>query len=147
MAWPEIKKLVGKFLPSEHENLRIGAVGERAAKAHLKKLGYKYLTANFKFGQIGEIDLIFREEDCLVFVEVKARSSEEWVRPAAAVNFDKRMRIVKTAASYRKLLPNKTRDELKWRYDIVEVLVDDGAVHEVRHIPGAFTEDRRRPRP
>jgi putative endonuclease len=144
MAWPEIKKLVGKLLPSEHENLRIGVVGERAAKTHLKKLGLKFLTANFKFGQAGEIDLIFREEDCLVFVEVKARSSEDWVRPAAAVNFDKRMRIVKTAAAYRKLLPDPTR--VKWRYDIVEVLLEEGEVCEVRHIPNAFTEERRPPR-
>src|SRR5688572_9983956 len=106
MAWPEIKKLIGKLLPSEHQNLRHGAIGEKAAKAFLKKAGLKFLTANFKFEQVGEIDLIFREDDCLVFVEVKARSGEEWVRPAAAVDFDKRMRLIKTAAAYRRLLPD-----------------------------------------
>lgn len=142
MAWPEIKKLVSALLPSPHENLRHGAIGENAAKAHLKKSGLKFLTANFKFGQVGEIDLIFRDRDCLVFVEVKARSTEEWVRPAEAVDKDKQTRIIKTAAAYRRLLPDPTR--VKWRYDIVEVLLEDGDVAEVRHIPLAFAEPLER---
>src|SRR5262245_3856447 len=64
------------------EHLRRGEVGERAAKKHLQNLGLKFLTSNFR-SERGEIDLIFRDSDCLVFVEVKARSSEDWTRPAA----------------------------------------------------------------
>src|SRR5664279_234230 len=52
-----------------------GELGERAAKKHLKRLGLKFLTANFRTPR-GEIDLIFRDADCLVFVEVKTRSSD-----------------------------------------------------------------------
>ena len=73
------------FLLAPLAVLVIVSLGERAASAHLQKLGLKFLTANFKSAR-GEIDLIFRDDDCLVFVEVKARSSEDWVRPAAAVN-------------------------------------------------------------
>jgi putative endonuclease len=51
----------------------------------------KFLTANFRSDR-GEIDLIFREADCLVFVEVKTRIKGGWTRPAAAVNARKRLR-------------------------------------------------------
>ena len=72
--------------PLAHQH---GNLGESAAKKHLRKLGLKFLTANFK-SERGEIDLVFRDKDCLVFVEVKTRSSESWVRPAAYVNARKR---------------------------------------------------------
>jgi len=48
-------------------HLRHGVLGERAAKTYLKKLGLKFLTANFRSTR-GEIDLVFREQDCLLFV-------------------------------------------------------------------------------
>ena len=71
-----------KALP---EHLRRGELGERVAKKYLQRAGLKFLTANYRSAR-GEIDLIFREDDCLVFIEVKTRSSEEWTRPAAAVD-------------------------------------------------------------
>ena len=115
-------------------HLRHGALGERAAKAHLQKLGLKFLTANFRSTR-GEIDLIFRDQDCLVFAEVKTRSSEDWTRPAAAVDARKRRLLSQTALDYLKLLKNP---EVKIRFDIVEVLLTDGAVREVRHLPNTF---------
>ena len=115
-------------------HLRHGALGERAARAHLQKLGLKFLTANFRSTR-GEIDLIFRDQDCLVFAEVKTRSSEDWTRPAAAVDARKRRLLSQTALDYLKLLKNP---EVKIRFDIVEVLLTDGAVREVRHLPNTF---------
>ena len=52
---------------------RRGAAGERAAKERLQRDGLKFLTANFR-SERGEIDLVFRDGDCLVFVEVKTRT-------------------------------------------------------------------------
>ena len=69
-----IKSLLSRAEKPEH--LRRGELGERTAKKHLQKLGLKFLTANFR-SERGEIDLIFRDDDCLVFVEVKSRSSED----------------------------------------------------------------------
>ena len=115
-------------------HLRHGALGERAARAHLRKLGLKFLTANFRSAR-GEIDLIFRDDDCLVFVEVKTRSSESWVRPAAAVNARKRRLLSQCGLDYLKLLK---QPQVKIRFDIVEVLLADGAVREVRHLPNTF---------
>lgn len=116
------------------EHLRRGVLGEHAAKKHLRGLGLKFLTANFKSAR-GEIDLIFRDGDCLVFTEVKTRSSEAWTRPAAAVDARKRRLLSQTALDYLKLLRNPP---VKIRFDIVEVLLTDGKVREVRHLPNTF---------
>ncbi len=124
-------KFAGKAKP---EHLRRGELGERAAKRHLQKLGLKFLTANFRSAR-GEIDLIFRDGDCLAFVEVKTRSSEDWTRPAAAVDARKRRLISQTALDYLRLLKNP---QVKIRFDIVEVLLADGAVREIRHLPNTF---------
>jgi putative endonuclease len=114
---------------------RHGQLGERAAKKHLQKCGLKYLTANFSAGR-GEIDLIFREDDCLVFVEVKARAEGGWLRPAATVNARKRLLLTKCAFDYLRLLKTPP---IKIRFDIVEVLLDGDAVAEIRHLPNTFT--------
>jgi putative endonuclease len=120
--------------PAVPLHLQRGALGERAARAHLKRAGLKFLTANFKTDR-GEIDLIFRDRDCLVFVEVKTRSSEEWVRPAAAVDAEKRRHLSLAALDYLRRLRNP---KVKIRFDIVEVLLAEGRVGEVRHLPNAF---------
>ena len=119
-------------------HLRHGELGERAAKKQLKRQGLKFLTANFRSPR-GEIDLIFRDGDCLVFIEVKTRSSEEWVRPAAAVNAERRRRLTRTALDYLRLLRNPP---VKVRFDIVEVLLQDSLVREVRHLPNTFAMER-----
>lgn len=116
------------------EHLRRGELGERAAKKFLQRAGLKFLAANFR-SERGEIDLIFRDDDCLVFTEVKTRSSEDWTRPAAAVDARKRRLLSQTALDYLRRLKNP---EVKIRFDIVEVLLADGAVREIRHLPNTF---------
>ena len=116
------------------ENILRGKLGEIAAKKHLQQLGLRFLTANYR-SAYGEIDLIFRDQDCLVFVEVKTRSSEDWTRPAAAVNSAKRRRVARTGLAYLRLLRNP---DVKFRFDVVEVLLADGAIRQLRHLPAAF---------
>src|SRR5436190_24339195 len=130
--WSRIRTALAREVGPEH--LRRGKLGEREAKNHLRRAGLKFLTANFRSPR-GEIDLILRDGDCLVFVEVKTRSSEEWTRPAAAANARKRRLLSQAALDYLKLL-NQPR--VKMRFDIVEVLVHDGAVGQVRHLPNTF---------
>ena len=119
----------------EPEHLRRGVLGERAAKKFLKQKGLKFLAANFRSAR-GEMDLIFRDDDCLVFVEVKARSSEEWTRPAAAVDAERRRRLSQCGLDYLQRLKNP---QIKIRFDIVEVLLSEGKVREIRHLPNTFT--------
>jgi putative endonuclease len=110
-------------------------VGERAAKQHLKSLGLKFLTANYATAR-GEIDLIFRDHDCLVFVEVKTRSLESWTRPAAAVNARKRRLLSRVALEYLRRIHHP---RVPVRFDIVEVLLAEGVVCEIRHLPNTFS--------
>ena len=133
---------------TQPEHSRRGKLGERAAKKYLQKQGLKFLAANFR-SKRGEIDLIFRERsrkgligilirngtDCLVFVEVKTRSTEGWTRPAAAVNARKKKLLSQTALDYLRRLKNP---EVKFRFDIVEVLLGNGDVREIRHLPNTF---------
>lgn len=140
MGWlAKLKQLLGKN--SEPEHLRRGRLGEQAAKRSLQDHGLKFLTANYRSAH-GEIDLIFRDEDCLVFVEVKTRSSEDWVRPAAAVNARKRRLLSLTAEDYLRALADR---RVKWRFDVVEVLLKEGEVREVRHLRHVFELNTRRP--
>ncbi len=115
-------------------HLLYGRLGERAAKRHLQRQGMKFLTANFKSAR-GEIDLVFRDRDCLVFIEVKTRSSEEWGRPAAAVDRERRGRLTRAGLDYLRLLK---QPPVKVRFDVVEVLLAGGQVSEIRHLPNCF---------
>ncbi len=130
--WQFIRSKLTEELPV---NLRHGNLGERAARQHLVDLGLKFLTANYQ-AKRGEVDLVFRDADCLVFVEVKTRSREDWTRPAAAVDRKKRQLLTKAALEYLRLLKNP---QIKFRFDIVEVLLQEGAVREIRHLPNTFT--------
>ena len=69
--WHKVKQALGLRRGPEH--LRRGRIGESAAKRHLQRAGLKFLTTNFQTKE-SEIDLVFRAGDCLVFVEVKART-------------------------------------------------------------------------
>ncbi len=130
--WQRIKQRFGAT--EEPEHLRRGRIGEEAAKRQLRKLGLKFLTANFR-SERGEIDLVFRDGECLVFVEVKTRTAGGWVRPAGAVNARKRRLLSMTALDYLKLLPDR---RVSIRFDIVEVLLMEGKVSEIRHLPNTF---------
>ena len=138
--WRTVKRALGLWREPEH--LRRGRVGESAARRHLRCTGLKFLTANYRT-KSSEIDLVFRDGDCLVFVEVKARTKGGWTRPSAAVNQRKRGLLGQAAKEYLRRLGNP---ETKFRFDIVEVLLRDGAVSEVRHLPNAFplTRPKRR---
>jgi putative endonuclease len=116
-------------------HLQRGVLGEEAAKKHLQDKGLKFLVANFKSTR-GEIDLIFRDGDCLVFVEVKTRSSEDWSRPSRAVDKRKRRLLSQTAFDYLRRIKNP---QVPIRFDIVEVLLVNGLVAEIRHLPNTFT--------
>jgi putative endonuclease len=132
---PAAKWFHRRTLPA---HLQHGALGEQAAKKHLKKSGMKFLTANFRTDR-GEIDLVMRDGDCLVFVEVKTRSSETWGRPADAVDRERRRRLTRAGLDYLRKIKNP---KVKVRFDIVEVLLEDGTTREIRHLPNSFAMER-----
>jgi putative endonuclease len=134
--WGRIREALGRSPEPEH--LRRGRLGEKAALRHLRRHGLQHLAANFRSDR-GEIDLIMRDEECVVFVEVKTRSSETWTRPAAAVNLRKRRLLTRTALDYLRRI---RQPQVKVRFDIVEVLLHAGRVREIRHLPNAFPMEK-----
>jgi putative endonuclease len=99
------------------ERLSLGKKGEDLAIAQLRVLKYKILERNFKCA-LGEIDIIAREKDTLVFVEVKTRTTRDFGGPAAAVNERKQRQLSKVALTY---LNQKKITEMPARFDVVAV--------------------------
>ena len=93
--------------------------GELAAASFLRAEGCVILRRNWRPVRGGELDMVCREGECLVFVEVKTR---------------KRALIRRGAAEWLRLLP----EPVNFRYDVVEVLYREGKPPEFRHIRGAF---------
>lgn len=85
----------------------------------------------------GEIDIVARHKDWLVFVEVKTRTSEQFGAPSEAVDDRKKRHITKVALDYLRLLDNP---RIRFRFDICEVIMQDGAAgpDEIRLIQNAF---------
>lgn len=132
--WAKLRAKLKTWSPAPTPvHLQRGTLGETAAKKYLTTQGLRFLTANYS-SRRGEIDLIFREADCLVFVEVKTRSGG-WTRPARAVDPRKRLALIRTAHDYLREL-NTT--QVRYRFDVVEVLLQGEAVHDIRHIRGSF---------
>lgn len=130
--WTRVRQLLGREPVPPH--LARGVRGELAARRFLRNAGLKFLTANYRTPK-GEIDIVCRDRDCLVFVEVKTRSSETWTRPAAAVNARKRRLLSLAALHYIRRLENPS---IKFRFDIVEVLLEGESECAIRHLPNAF---------
>ena len=123
---------------------RLGLRGERLAAKYLRRNRYRILYRNFRPKHGGEVDLVCRDldEDTLVFLEVKTRSSDEFARPADAVNRDKEELICRGARAWLRMLD---RPEVPFRFDILEVVIDANGPR-FNHLKSAFIlpEERRR---
>ncbi len=119
-------------------NRRVGALGETLAAKYLRRQGCKVLYRNFKARHGGEVDIVCRDGDTLVFTEVKTRTSSGFLRPSAAVDTDKERLIIRAALEWLRLL-NKAPEEIHYRFDIVEVILEDGSPPRLERIEGAFT--------
>ena len=109
-----------------------GKKSEIIASQFLKKKKYKIIETNYK-NKIGEIDIIAKDKDYLVFVEVKARLSRAFGDPAEAVDFKKQQKIRDVAQLY---LMQKGKTEEKCRFDVVTILGDEQS--DINHIIDAF---------
>jgi len=98
-------------------------MGERLAARHLRRQGFKILYQNFRPPNGGEIDLVCREKQTLVFVEVKTRAPEGLGRPADAVDTEKEEALTRGAQSWLRMLDDPT---VPVRLDIVEVILGAG---------------------
>lgn len=113
----------------------VGRRGEEAAKGFLRRRGIRILTENFVCAA-GEIDLIGRERDTVVFFEVKARTSDAFGPPQLAVHRRKQRQIVRAAQWY--LAEQRTR-EVPCRFDVLAVTFpEEGGSPRIDWVRDAF---------
>jgi putative endonuclease len=113
----------------------LGNYGERVAADWLRSNGCRILARNFRGPHKGEVDIIARHGKLLLFVEVKTRREGARIRPLDAVDKTKQGLIERGANAWLKRLG--TRD-LPWRFDVIEVYVEDGMKPRVNHVRDAF---------
>lgn len=116
------------------ESKDIGKKGESAAAGYLEKLGWKILEQNF-ITNGGEIDLIARESDLLVFVEVKNYSCRSFYLPSFSIDKNKRQCIIKAARTY--LFKRGIRD-MNCRFDVITIYKDHKGNRKIEHYRNAF---------
>ncbi len=115
---------------------KVGALGEELAAQYLRARGYKILVRNYRCS-LGEIDLVARHRDTLVFVEVKTRRSEAAGDPAESVTPRKRAQIERCALYY---LKRYGMPDVPCRFDVVSVRFrsEDAAFSGVELLTDAF---------
>lgn len=123
-------------------HLQTGAWGEDQAADYLRSKGMKILAKRVRLQRRKEeLDLVVREGDVLVFVEVKTRADESFGRPYAAVNAAKRRHVTRAGLTYLRQLRKPPRH---FRFDVVEVIGQPATdtPPEIRHIQNAFNLPR-----
>ncbi|MEK7521645.1 MAG: YraN family protein [Patescibacteria group bacterium] len=88
------------------DNISSGKDGEDKAAKYLLSKGYKILERNFKAKRYGEIDIVAKDKNVLVFVEVKTRKTYEYGRPEEAFTKRKLALVARTGLYYKLLNPN-----------------------------------------
>ena len=114
-----------------------GIRGEKLAKDFLKKRGYRILETNYRCPE-GEIDIIAKHKDSLVFIEVRTKTSLEFGSPEESITLTKKERLRATASHYR-----QTHNDLPllWRIDVVAVELDqEGKLSRIELIENAVSE-------
>lgn len=113
-----------------------GKRGEDLAHRYLQAQGCIVIGRNYRTrGGTAEVDLIAREGDTIVFVEVKTRATDLFGAPEEAVDYDKRQKIIRAAAEF---LFRSEYDPERIRFDIITVLFEK--VKRIEHIKGAFSK-------
>jgi putative endonuclease len=115
---------------AEHNEL--GKQGEEIAVSHILKQGYKILDLNWRAGR-NEIDIIARDKDFLVIIEVKSRSNDTFTEPEEAVTREKQQALIRAANAYifRKNI------NLETRFDIISIIHNKNETR-VNHLKDAF---------
>lgn len=112
----------------------LGRWGESLAAERLQADGYEILARNWRCAQ-GEIDLVARDEDMLIMVEVKTRRSKAYGYPEEALTPRKAQKLIDLGVAYVAELEDP---EIPWRIDLIAIQIDNsGKLQRYEHIPDA----------
>ena len=115
-------------------NRSVGERGESIAELYLRGQGFAILEKNYR-RKTGEIDIVAREGDTIVFVEVKARRNLAYGPPQLAVTPFKQRQIARTALTW---LAHHKKPNAIARFDVIAILIPDHEVPQIEHIRNAF---------
>ena len=116
-------------------NKDIGSFGEALARDYLISKGYKILSMNFR-NKFGEIDIICKKNNLLIFCEIKSRYSNSFGSPIESITCYKQKQIIKLSELY---LISKKYYNFNVRYDIIEVIFNTiTSSHIINHVQDAF---------
>lgn len=117
-------------MPKQTKQAINGKYGEKLAADYLIAHGFEVSQTNYR-SRFGEIDIIARKDDMIVFVEVKSLINNAIKAPAMQVDERKQIKLAKTALQY--ISENEENEEFNYRFDVIEVLND-----KINHIENAF---------
>jgi putative endonuclease len=115
------------------ERLDLGKLGEELALKKIKRLGYQCVTRNYRCS-LGEVDLIAKDGDCLVFIEIKTRKGKSLGYAKEAIDGRKRRQLAKVALAYMK---SNDCCDTKSRFDVVAINLGDDK-EQIEVIQNAF---------
>lgn len=113
--------------------MTVGSWGEEIAESYLKKKGYTILNRNFR-SKIGELDIVARDGNVIVFIEVKTRNKLSYGLPCESINEIKK-RHIKRMADFYTMINNI--EDIDLRIDVIEIFIIEDTV-SVHHIENAF---------
>lgn len=120
---------------------KLGAWGERLAEQQYLKRGYILVARNIyntKGKRLGEIDLIFRNDQQIIFVEVKARRKSKFGLASQSITRSKKLRLLRAVQWFLRMFPRYAK--LRPRIDVCAIDIDKSAVNVII-IPDAITLD------
>ena len=111
---------------------QVGQKGEQAARDYLEQKGYRIIETNYRC-RLGEIDIIARDGDMVVIVEVRTKTGLAFGRPEESINQEKARKLHRLALQY---IQSNYHREVSSRIDLVAVMIEksSGLVKDIKHI-------------
>jgi putative endonuclease len=110
--------MIKDFLSASTLRQKTGRTAENTAKKYLRKQGLTFISSNFHCRH-GEIDLIFKDHQTIVFVEVRFRKKSDYGSSIESIDFKKQQKIIKAAEFY--LYKNKLTESVTCRFDVIGI--------------------------
>ncbi len=114
-------------------HIETGNIGEQLAKEYLIEKGYKILETNWRFSK-AEVDIIAKDKDMLVFIEVKTRSYDYYGAPESFVTEKKEALLFDAANRYMELIQH----DWEIRFDVIGIIMKDIGNYQLKHTEDAF---------
>ena len=114
----------------------LGKKGDDIALNYLTEKGYELVARNYRFSRYGELDLVMKDGNYLVFIEVRTKKNKLYGSPLETIDYDKRRQIEKMAQLF--LVKEKLSQDTFCRFDAIGIILSNNNEPEIEHIQDAF---------